>query len=78
MTELPETVARRTVGEWALQSKHPYENTFTSVTVDGTFTGPSGSAYTIPGFYDGEGIWRVRFSPRCHPAAARSYTSALQ
>lgn len=35
-----------------------------------TFTGPSGKAYSVPGFFDGDGlgggfgnIWRVRFAP---------------
>jgi hypothetical protein len=30
--------------------------------VRGVFTGPGGS-YSIPGFYDGDGAWKVRFSP---------------
>jgi hypothetical protein len=28
-----------------------------------TFHAPSGQALTIPAFYDGDGIWRVRFNP---------------
>ena len=57
------TVSLRTAGEWELHSSHPYANPFADVTVDGTFTSPSGRAYTIPAFYDGEATWRLRFSP---------------
>jgi len=62
------TISRRTVGEWALRSEHPYENPFVHVAVDATFTSPSGQTFTVPGFYDGAhhggaNTWRVRFNP---------------
>ena len=57
------TMSRRTVGEWALQSERAYGSPFFDVIVDATFTGPSGRTFTVPGFYDGEGTWRVRFCP---------------
>jgi hypothetical protein len=59
----PETLPRRTVGEWTLTSERTYKEPFVDVTVDVTFHAPSGQALTIPAFYDGDGIWRVRFNP---------------
>ena len=53
----------QSVQEWELFSSKPYPNPFTDVTVDATFTGPSGQAFTIPAFYDGDHAWRVRFNP---------------
>lgn len=59
----PETVARRTVGEWALRGQNDYGNPFADVVLDAVFTAPSGEVLTMPGFYDGDGIWRIRFNP---------------
>jgi hypothetical protein len=56
-------VQRRTVGEWAFESATPYDNPFGDVALEATFTGPSGQLYTVPGFYDGDHTWRVRFRP---------------
>ena len=33
------------------------------VLLSAEFTGPSGVRLTVPGFYDGDGTWKVRFSP---------------
>ena len=33
------------------------------VELKGEFTGPGGVRLTIPGFYDGKGTWKIRFSP---------------
>lgn len=35
----------------------------TDVSVAATFTAPSGSTITLPGFWDGADTWRVRFAP---------------
>ncbi|MBI1298028.1 DUF4038 domain-containing protein [bacterium] len=59
----PETLPLRTVGEWTLTSERTYKEPFVDVTVDVTFHAPSGQALTIPAFYAGDGIWRVRFNP---------------
>lgn len=59
----PETVSYRTVGEWTWQSRPIYPNPFIDVTLDVTFTAPSGKSFTLPGFYDGQDTWRVRFNP---------------
>lgn len=53
----------REVGEWSLTSTTTYANPFTDVEVDAEFIDPDGGAHTLPGFYDGDGTWRVRFSP---------------
>jgi hypothetical protein len=57
------TIRYRTVGEWTLHSERSYENPFVDVTVDARFTSPTGQTFTVPGFYDGEDTWRVRFNP---------------
>jgi hypothetical protein len=59
----PASLARRTVGEWETRSGVEHENPFMDVVVEGIFRGPSGNEFRIPGFYDGDGTWRVRFSP---------------
>jgi hypothetical protein len=33
------------------------------VRLDAVFSGPDGRPMTVPGFWDGEGSWRVRFTP---------------
>ncbi|HUE99860.1 MAG TPA: DUF5060 domain-containing protein [Anaerolineales bacterium] len=33
------------------------------VALEGLFTGPGGSTMTIPGFWDGEASWKIRFTP---------------
>jgi hypothetical protein len=63
MANGPQTILRRTMGEWQLHSQYPYKNPFGDVVLDGTFTSPTGTVYTIPGFYDGQHTWRVRFNP---------------
>ena len=59
----PTSLGRRTVGEWSATSTATYANPFMDVAVEGAFQGPSGDEFRIPGFYDGDGTWRVRFSP---------------
>jgi hypothetical protein len=31
--------------------------------ISATFSGPDGRNYTVPGFWDGDSTWRIRFSP---------------
>ena len=33
------------------------------VSLDGIFTGPSGIQMTVPGFWDGDSAWKIRFTP---------------
>jgi hypothetical protein len=59
----PDTLARRSVGEWSFRSDRGYYSPFADVEVDADFTAPSGAVLTMPGFFDGDGTWRVRFNP---------------
>jgi len=56
----PDSVERWGLFEAALSGRAP-GNPF-DVTVTGVFT-HGGRTIEAPGFYDGEGVWRVRFSP---------------
>ncbi|HEX5807231.1 MAG TPA: DUF5060 domain-containing protein, partial [Anaerolineales bacterium] len=40
---------------------NPYD--LRQVELEGVFTGPSGVAMTVPGFWDGESSWKIRFTP---------------
>lgn len=46
--------------EIILESTVSYENPFTDTDVDLVLTG-NGRQYTIPGFWDGDNVWKVRF-----------------
>ena len=49
--------------EVELHSTAPYENPFTDVEVTATVSCDGGKSYETNGFFDGEGIWRIRFMP---------------
>ncbi len=59
----PPELLFRQVGEWSVASDRRYANPFGDVVFEGAFEGPTGQRFVVPGFYDGDGIWRVRFSP---------------
>jgi hypothetical protein len=59
----PKELRARSVGEWTVRGSEVYDNPFADVVVNATFVSPSNRWYTVPGFYDGDGIWRIRFSP---------------
>jgi len=63
MIQNPDALACREVGQWSVCSTQSYVNPFVDVRVDAAFRGPSGQEPVVPAFYDGEGTWRVRFSP---------------
>jgi hypothetical protein len=54
-----------------IQQYHSHDFSFRAQTagnpfdieLDGEFTGPDGIRLTVPGFYDGNGTWKIRFSP---------------
>ena len=59
--------ARVQVPRWRPQdfpftSKAANENPF-AVMFSAEVTGPNGVRMTVPGFYDGQGTWKVRFAP---------------
>ena len=54
-----------------IEQYHPYDFVFAASTpgnsfdveLAGEFTGPGGARLMVPGFNDGEGVWKLRFSP---------------
>lgn len=60
-TELP----RYESLELSVSLKAKYTNPYDlrQVSLDGLFTGPGGLQMKVPGFWDGETSWRVRFTP---------------
>lgn len=49
--------------EIVLHSTKEYANPFMDVAIDAVFTHESGRTITLPGFWNGENEWKVRFSP---------------
>ncbi len=48
--------------DFEFKSKTIPDNPFT-VNFSAEFAGPNGTKLVLPGFYDGNGIWKIRFSP---------------
>lgn len=59
----PSTLDCFSVGEWTFTSAVEYENPFADLDLTMHLTTPSGETRTIPGFFDGDATWRVRFAP---------------
>jgi len=59
----PDTLAYRTVGEWAVELAEEPPNPFLDIIISAVFASPSGKRAVVPAFYDGNRTWRVRFSP---------------
>lgn len=70
----PDTAEVWRVVELAFNTQATYSNPFTDVTVSCQFIGPAGERLIISGFYDGNGVWRVRFAPTA--VGAWSYQTA--
>jgi hypothetical protein len=51
--------------ELTLEMEAEYSNPYDAreVALEGVFTGPEGTEMTVPGFWDGEGAWKIRFTP---------------
>jgi hypothetical protein len=49
--------------EFSFQAEDTYEHTPLGVRFGARFTGPDGSVYDVPGFWDGGQTWRLRFAP---------------
>ncbi len=49
--------------EIVLHSTKEYDNPFLDVDIDAVFTHENGKEITLPGFWNGENEWKVRFSP---------------
>jgi uncharacterized protein DUF5060/uncharacterized protein DUF4038 len=59
----PPSAPKWSVAELTLNASGRYANPYTEVEVSATFSGPGGIVKTVPGFWDGEGTWRIRFAP---------------
>ena len=46
-----------------LESKYTNPYDLREISLDGVFTGPDGSVMNVPGFWDGEKDWKMRFTP---------------
>lgn len=49
--------------ETVFYAENTYSRPFYDVKLDVEYTSPSGKKYTVPAFWDGDNIWRVRFAP---------------
>src|SRR6202035_2449022 len=49
--------------EITLNSSKKYAHPFEGVEVDATFTGPGGVVIVRPAFWNGSGVWKIRFAP---------------
>jgi len=56
-------VPRWDVFEASFRSSIQYANPYTDAELSCVFTGPAGRKLMVEGFWDGEGVWKVRFSP---------------
>ena len=48
--------------EIVLTSTVDYRTPYTEAAIHAVFTGPNGQTMTVPGFWDGEKTWRIRFA----------------
>ena len=60
-TEVPRYAALELTLDVTAEYTNPYDAR--EVTLEGTFRAPDGTEMTVPGFWDGEESWRVRFTP---------------
>ena len=68
---LPIFLAAVVCGAVTIEQHHPHDFDFRApvdgnpfdVELTGEFRGPVGEVLRIPGFYDGDGVWKIRFSP---------------
>ncbi len=59
--ELPRYESLEMTVELEAQYENPYDAR--QVRLDGVFSGPDGAQMNVPGFWDGQGAWKMRFSP---------------
>lgn len=60
-SELPRYESLEMTVELEAQYENPYDAR--QVRLDGVFSGPNGAQMNVPGFWDGQGAWKMRFSP---------------
>lgn len=59
---LPDAVQWR-VTELSFEAKESYTGQPDGVRMEAVFSGPDGSSFVVPGFWDGGRSWRIRFAP---------------
>jgi hypothetical protein len=47
----------------AMDAKYTNPYDAREIALEGVFTSPDGREMVVPGFWDGEGSWRIRFTP---------------
>jgi hypothetical protein len=60
-TEVPRYESVDMVVDLEAEYANPYDAR--QVRLDGSFAGPDGIEMSVPGFWDGQGAWRIRFTP---------------
>ena len=60
-SELPNFAPLEMTVSLQAQYANPYDQR--QVSLDGVFKGPDGKMMNVPGFWDGENAWRMRFTP---------------
>ena len=50
------------VTEFALRAGKVYDDPYNEIELDVAFTGPDGARITVPGFWAGDEVWKVRFA----------------
>lgn len=60
-SELPRYESLEMIVDLEARYDNPYDAR--QVRLDGLLTAPDGTQLTVPGFWDGEGAWRLRFTP---------------
>lgn len=65
VTPVSDVVGNYELFELALALDADFDNPYDQreVSLDAVFTGPDGSTWQVPGFWDGREDWRVRFTP---------------
>ena len=58
----PETEMVNVTQEIVLTSTVEYRTPYTEAAIHAVFTGPNGQKMTVPGFWDGEQTWKIRFA----------------
>lgn len=61
--ELPKKAVCRRCCEFTLLSEKDYADPLSMAEIDAVFTHESGASVTVPGFWDGGNVWRIRFAP---------------
>ncbi len=56
------TQEQNKVSEWTFRASRAYSDPCNDLTLDAVFTGPDGREQTLPGFWAGGDLWRVRFA----------------